>query len=215
MPSSNELLIMGFGGHARSIADIALACGYTQLFFLDDYAKEQEHFFNFPVTDKVSSKAWNCFVAAGNNSRRQMQMQEAQERGWIIESLFSPHATRGIGAQLGKGVLVGHHAHVGPMTIIGDGCIINNAAIVEHDCNIGKFTHVSVNATVSGGVVLGDDVLIGAGAVIRKGVSITDQVVIGAGATVIHDINEAGVYIGTPAKLMKKRLTDKPPIAGS
>ena len=196
---------MGFGGHARSVADVALACGYTKLLFVDANAKEGEHFLDFKVLVNVPSKRWRCVLAAGNNARREEQMQGALENGWSIETLFSPYASRGVGSQIGVGSLILHHAHVGPMAAVGSACIINTGAIVEHECRIGDFSHVSVNATVAGRVVLGRGVFIGAGAIVRNDVTICDSVIIGAGATVICDITEPGTYVGTPAKLMKKR----------
>ena len=207
--SFTELLIMGFGGHARSVADIALACGYSKLLFMDVSAREGEHFLDYPVLVQAPSKHWHCVLASGHNHHREMQMQEAQENGWSIETLLSPHATRGIGSQIGMGSLVAHHAHVGPMVVVGNACIINTGAIVEHECRIGDFSHVSINATVAGRVSLGRNVFIGAGAIVRNGLSICDQVTVGAGATVVSDIVEPGIYVGTPAKLMGRKASSK------
>lgn len=206
MNKSHELLILGFGGHARSVADIALACGYKKLLFLDAAAREGEHFLNFPVYSHIAENHWQCFLAAGDNYRREEQMHHAVTNEWSIETLFSPHAYRGVGSEIGRGTLVAHHAHIGPVARIGDACIINTAAIIEHECDIGDFSHVSVNATLAGGVVLGRKVLIGVGATVRNGVTICDQTVIAAGATVVCDISEPGIYVGTPARLMKKEV---------
>jgi acetyltransferase-like isoleucine patch superfamily enzyme len=45
--------------------------------------------------------------------------------------------------------------------------------------------------------------LIGAGAVILDKLSICDNVIIGAGSVVTRDINDAGTYVGSPAKRVK------------
>lgn len=202
--TSPELLIMGCGGHARSLADVALACGFHSLFFVDPRATINEHFCNFPILQEAPKKKWHCALGAGYNVHREQQMREALEQEWIIETFISPLASKGLGAVIGSGSLIAHHAHVGPMSSIGQACIINTAAIVEHDCCIGDFSHVAVNATLAGGVTLGRHVFIGAGAIIRNGLKICDNTIVGAGSTVVKDISEQGVYIGTPAKLLKK-----------
>jgi len=206
--SPSALLIMGFGGHARSVADVALACGYDELCFMDENAKEDERFLHFLVLKDVPLKAWSCVLAAGNNHRRAEQMKEAEARGWIIQTLISPRASQGVGSHIGMGNVIGHHAHVGPMAAIGHACIINTGAVVEHDCYIGDFCHVSVNATLCGQVVLGRRVFIGAGAIVRNGVTLVDDVMIGAGAVVVADINQPGTYIGTPARLIKPLINN-------
>lgn len=197
-----SLLIMGFGGHARSVADVALACGYKELCFIDTNAKEGEQFLHFLVLKDVPEKPWSCVTAAGNNIQRMEQMKNARAREWFVQTLISPHASQGVGSQIGLGSVVGHHAHIGPITTIGQGCIINTAAIVEHDCDVGDFSHVSVNATLCGHVTLGLRVFVGAGAIIKNGISVVDDVTIGAGAVVVKDINEAGTYVGVPARLV-------------
>ena len=46
--------------------------------------------------------------------------------------------------------------------------------------------------------------IIGAGAIIRDDVKICSDVVIGMGSIVTHDITQTGVYVGCPAKFVKK-----------
>jgi len=55
------------------------------------------------------------------------------------------------------------------------------------------------------GVVIGDDVWIGAGAKILDGVHIADGCVIGAGSVVVASTEKNGIYVGVPAKLMRFR----------
>lgn len=54
-------------------------------------------------------------------------------------------------------------------------------------------------------VVIKDDVWIGFGAIIMPGVNIGEGCVIGAGAVVTKNCEPYGVYVGVPAKLIKKR----------
>lgn len=54
-------------------------------------------------------------------------------------------------------------------------------------------------------IIIGDDVWIGYGAQIMPGVSIEKGCVIGAGAIVTKNTIPYGVYVGCPAKLIKRR----------
>jgi acetyltransferase-like isoleucine patch superfamily enzyme len=61
----------------------------------------------------------------------------------------------------------------------------------------------------NGSVKIGNDVWIGYGVIILPGVSIGDGAVIGAGSVVAKDIPPYSVVVGNPAKVIKKRFSDK------
>lgn len=201
------LLIMGCGGHARSVGDIALHIGYKELLFVDSGARPGEQIFSFNVHQTLPNSlpmGWLAFPASGDNLQRMQQMQIAVEKGFPLATLVSPLSYLGEGGTVAKGTLIAHHAHVGPSAIIGEGCIINTGAIVEHECMIGDFSHISVNATIAGRCKIGKRVFVGAGAIVIDKVRIADDVTIGAGATVVDDIFEPGVYVGVPARPVRR-----------
>nr|WP_166354517.1 hypothetical protein [Bradyrhizobium barranii] len=94
-------------------------------------------------------------------------------------------------------------SHVGPRATIGQSCILNTGCIVEHDCVVGDFSHVSVNATLAGRSRLGSFVFLGAGATIIGRCSVPDGTVCGAGAVVTRSLAVSGTYVGVPARLAK------------
>ncbi len=197
------LLILGFGGHARSVADVALDLGVAELVFVEANAQPAEEFVGFPVHQTMPAwlqNGWSTLPAAGNNDRRWEQMEGAALRGFAVTSLVSKRAYVGTKATLLPGCFVAHHAHVGPLVTIGRGAIINTAAVVDHESRVGDFAHISVNATVAGRCSIGSFVFLGAGATVIDGVSIADRAIIGAGSTVVNDITEPGTYIGSPAR---------------
>jgi UDP-N-acetylbacillosamine N-acetyltransferase len=198
---SKGLFILGFGGHARSVGDIALSSGFDDLTFIDEQAKEGEEFAGFPVVSvlpgNAASAGWFMFPASGDNARRRTQCETAL---LPLATLVAPTASLGTQCEIGQGSLVAHQAHLGPLTRVGRGVIINSGAIIDHECIVGDFSHVSVNATVAGRCRIGTEVLVGAGATVIDGISICDNVIVGAGATVVRDIEVPGVYTGTPAR---------------
>jgi UDP-N-acetylbacillosamine N-acetyltransferase len=204
------LVILGFGGHARSVADVALDLGIRELMFVEASARAGEEFAGFPVLaaiPDVLQDGWTVFSAAGDNAERQRQVECAAAKALPIGRLVSRRAYVGMGATVQSGSLVAHHAHVGPMASVGQGTIINTGAIVDHESRIGDFTHISVNATVSGRCRIGSLVFLGAGTTVIDRIRIVDRVVIGAGSTVVDDIDEPGVYVGSPARRIRRSTT--------
>jgi len=60
-------------------------------------------------------------------------------------------------------------------------------------------------ARTSTGIVLGDDVWLGAGAKVLDGVRIGNHVVVGAGAVVTDDLPDGAVAVGVPARIVRRR----------
>ena len=200
MPSVG-LVILGCGGQARTVADVALAGGIKEILFLDENACEGEQMLGFPVKKDLPGmlpQGWRCIPGSGNNSKREIQIRKAQTNGWPVASIVAPSAIIGTDAVVSSGVFIGHHASVGPKAEIGIGCIINTGAIISHDCKVGNFTHISVNATVAGKAIIGSYCFIGAGSIVIDGVSICSNTVIGAGGVAVRPIQEAGTYVGVP-----------------
>lgn len=205
------VLILGFGGHARSVADVALSLGVKQLRFIDSNARPNENFGGFPVLSDWMQElpdGWSVMPASGDNASRQAQIEQIAKRGWPLATLIAPTATIGFGASVGAGTLVAHHAHVGPMAVVGSGCIINTGAIIEHECTIGDYTHVSVNATVAGRCRIGSRCFLGASSTVIDGKSVGDNVMLGAAACAHRDLVEPGTYVGVPARFLSRKEQD-------
>jgi len=199
--NKKRLIIYGCGGHARSLADVALANGIEDLIFIDDHAQPHEKLFGFDVVKKISDAAHkNLIIAVGDNQQRAKLFESLQKN---IIALISTNAHIGKNARIDKGAFIASGAHVGPNAKIGANTIINTHSVIEHDCMIGKHSHISVNAVVAGKCEIGDFVMIGAGATVINGIKICSNVIIGSGAVVVRDVTEPGTYVGVPAKLIK------------
>jgi sugar O-acyltransferase (sialic acid O-acetyltransferase NeuD family) len=202
------LLILGCGGHARSVADVALAIGYRRLLFIDDNARPGEQILGHPVQcelPRALPDSWGWIAAAGDNRVRQEQSEAIGEGPWpadAMASVIAPSATIGAGAILGAGAFVGHHAHIGPMARLGTGVIVNTSAIVEHDCMIADYAHVSVHATVAGKSRVGCRTFICTGSTVIDGICIGDDIILGAGAVAVVSLDRAATYVGVPARML-------------
>lgn len=197
----SDLIVIGGGGHAKVIIDIAVAQGYKVLGFLDDNPKA-EKLLGYDklgaVSDavKFSDKA-EFVIAIGNNEIRK---KIASEYNLNFATLVHPSAVIGSDTNIAEGTVVMPNAVVNASAKIGKHCIINTAAVVEHDCKIGDFVHISPNATLCGTVHIGDNCHIGAGVTVINNLAVCDDCIVGAGAVVIKEISTKGTYFGVPAK---------------
>lgn len=204
----NKLVIIGASGQGKVVADIALKLRkYREIVFLDDNEKMKECM-GFPVVGKSSDAKQflgqtDYFVAIGNGNIRKKVMLQLQSMQANIATLVHPMASIGENATIGDGTIVMAGAVINPDSKIGQGCIINTCASVDHDCIVGDYVHVSVGAHVCGTVEIGDSTWVGAGATISNNMYVCGGCMIGAGAVVIKNIEEAGTYVGVPAKRIK------------
>ena len=202
--ANNDYIILGCGGHARSVADILLYNkNQVNITFIDNNARENETIYNFPVLKNLDNTIYNknIILGIGDNKIREKLYKEYKNN---VISLISKNTYFGYNVNIGNGTFIAEGVHLGPSVNIGIGCIINTKAVLDHEVTIGDFTHVSVNATLCGKVKIGNNVFVGAGTVIKDGISICDDVIIGAGAVVVKNVMEKGTYVGCPVKKIKE-----------
>lgn len=127
-----------------------------------------------------------------------------KDAGFSFKTIISPTARISRTAIIGEGTIVQDGVNVSSHTKIGDFVKLNTMSNVMHDCNVGNFTTIAPNVCVLGRISIGEKCYLGANATILPDVKIVGGTTIGAGATVLKTIEEKGVYIGTPTRLLKK-----------
>jgi sugar O-acyltransferase (sialic acid O-acetyltransferase NeuD family) len=83
---------------------------------------------------------------------------------------------------------------------IGNFNYLNLSCTLGHDSIIGNYNVINPTVNISGGVEMGDEILLGTGSQILQYKKICSNCVVGAGSVVTKNLEEKGVYIGTPAK---------------
>lgn len=199
----SDLIIIGGGGHAKSVADIAIKNGYNVIGFLDDNEEVTEmlgikRLGAVADCEKYAQKA-KFVIGIGNNAVRK-RIYETYSLSY--ETLIHPSAIIATNVIIENGAVVLAGAIINADAKIGKQSIINTGVVVEHDCKIGEFTMVAPRATICGFTKVGNNCWIGAGSVVNNVVKIYDDVVVGSGAAVVKNIEEAGTYVGVPAKRM-------------
>lgn len=203
------LILVGGGGHCRSVIDAALSAGLEIRGILEAPGTPPGgSVLGIPVvgTDAdIASFVADCaFVVTLGGIK---SMEPRRRLFSLIESSGGRHATVIAStarvspfASIGEGSVVLHGACVNAGASIGRGAIINTLACIEHDASIGDFCHISTCAAVNGGAWVGERSFVGSNATLAQGVTVASGTVIGAAAFVNKDIISAGTYAGVPAK---------------
>lgn len=200
--TSDPIVLLGAGGHAKVVADAILSRGTTVAGFYDDASEPAlvlPGASHLGPLDAASSETRLVILAIGDLSARRAVLDRHPSLHWAsavhASAIVSPRAT------LQPGALIAPRAVVNPGVTIGPHAIINTGAIVEHDCTIGENAHLGPGAILSGGVRIGPDTLIGSGAIVLPGISIGSGCVVGAGAVVTADLPDGCRAVGVPARV--------------
>ena len=206
------LILVGGGGHCKSVIDVAESMGHSILGILD-LPKNVGHFIlGYPVlgTDDdiplfVNQADFIVTVGFIKESSLRLKIHDKiRTSGGHLGTLIASTAYVSRHAQIGAGTVVMHHAFVNAGARIGSGCIINTFVNVEHDALIGDNCHISTGAMVNGDCKVGECSFLGSQSVMVNGTSIISGCIIGAGSVVRKDILEKGIYSGNPAILKIK-----------
>ncbi|WP_039055756.1 acyltransferase [Enterobacter sp. Bisph1] len=103
--------------------------------------------------------------------------------------------------QVGKGTKIQSHSFICEYVTIGERCFIGHGVMFANDMFRSGKPDPDRNSWCR--IVIGNDVSIGSGATILA-VTIADGCVIGAGSVVSKSITEKGVYVGNPARLLRR-----------
>lgn len=174
-------LLIGAGGHAKVVFDIAQENGTAFAAFCDP---QVDSFQSLVKTDDIKAYS-HFFVAVGATNpadldKRQRLFLQAKGYGLLPLTLISQMANCSSSAEIGEGTVVARGAVLQSNCRIGSNSIINTGAIIEHDAVIENFCHIAPGAIILGGAVVGSGSMVGAGAVILPGVEIPESTLIPA-----------------------------------
>lgn len=199
------MFLIGGGGHAKVIADIALRLGLDIQGFYDDNPSRK--IFDIPFMGNIGQinstiKGDQFLVSIGSNLIRKNICSIIQ--GSFSDALIHPEASisqRGV--SIGEGSVVMNGVVINVETQIGKHVIINTSSSIDHECIIGDFSHISPNATLCGDVHVGEGTHFGAGAIAIPGVRIGKWCTIGAGSVILKDVPDYSTVVGNPGRVIK------------
>ena len=205
--NNKNLILIGGGGHCKSVIDVAESAGWTILGILDVVENVGKKVLGYTVIgadeqipEFVHKAYFLVTVGQIKDAGLRIKLHEKiWSAGGELATVIASDAHVSKHSEIGKGTVVMHQAGINAGTKIGKGCIINTMANIEHDAEIGDYCHISTGAMVNGDCWVGHETFVGSGAIVSNGVSIAKRCIISAGAVVRKSISESGIYAGNPA----------------
>lgn len=195
--AKTRLLVVGAGGHGRSVVEAAELSGQFEVVgFLDDALQANKLVLGVPVLGPVATMskhqavADQAIVAVGNNAVREKLMMQLKVVGFTWATVVHPRATVSPTSVIGAGVAVMAGAIVGTEASLGAGAIVNCGAVVDHHATVEDYGHLGVNASMAGGTLLGRGAWMQAGAALGYGVAVPSGVTLAPGEAVDSKTNK-------------------------
>ncbi len=208
-----NLILVGGGGHCKSVIEVAESAGYEIKGILDmpdEVGKEVLPGHKVIGTDdEIPQYVEECdfIITVGfikNPALRIKLYNKVKAAGGRLATIIASTAHVSKYAELGEGTVIMHHAFVNAGAKIGDNCIINTFVNIEHDAEVGNQCHISTGTMVNGECKIGENCFIGSQSVCANCIGIASDIIIGAGSVVRKSICVKGIYAGNPAILKIK-----------
>lgn len=213
--AGNKLLLVGGGGHCRSVLDCVLRSGtYEAVGIVERDGAPEALVLGVPIVGhdadlpRLLADGWRFAAvtlgSVGDPSRRRALFRQLTLLGFHPPVIADPSAVISTHTDIAAGTFIGKRAVVNAGSMIGACAIVNTGAVIEHDCRIGAFCHISPGAVLCGAVQAEENTHIGAGAVVLQGVHIGRGAIIGAGSVILRDVPDGCTVVGDPGRIIKK-----------
>ena len=169
MKNNKNIILLGGGGHCKSVIDVAESAGYNILGILDmpeDVGKKVLDYKVIGTDDDIPQYVDKAefVITVGfikNPTIRIKLYDKLKEAGGKLATIIASTAHVSKYAELGEGTVIMHHAFVNAGAKIGDNCIINTFVNIEHDAEVGNQCHISTGTMVNGECKIGESCFIG------------------------------------------------------
>ncbi len=184
-----DIVLVGFGGHAKSVADTIERIGLYNIVGYTDVCQHESKYEYLGTDDCLDElyksgirNAFVCLGYMGKGNVREILYKRLKSIGYIVPVIVDPSAIVSKNARIEEGSFVGKGAIVNAEAVIGKMCIINTKSLIEHECVVGDFSHVAVGAVLCGQVKVERNVFVGANATIVQGMNVPEKAFIKAGS---------------------------------
>jgi sugar O-acyltransferase (sialic acid O-acetyltransferase NeuD family) len=174
---------------------------------------KKEELFGLPVVpfeeleNRYHPNEYKVFVAIAYNQFnrvRERLYNEVKKKGYSTISYVSSKAFVWRNVEVGENCFIFEDNTIQPWVKIGNNVIIWSGNHIGHHSVIKDHCFISSHVVVSGFCEIGEYCFLGVNSTIIDNVKIAKNCLIGAGATVLKDTEEGKVYVGNPAKPLRK-----------
>jgi sugar O-acyltransferase (sialic acid O-acetyltransferase NeuD family) len=179
----HKILLIGGGGHCKSVIDIIEQEGrYIIAGIVDKKELVGTKVLDYEVIgcdddlEGLHQTYKYAIVTVGqikSNSLRVKLFNTLKNIGYILPVIVSPLAYVSKHSMIEEGSVVHHHAVVNANSKIGKNCIVNTKALVEHDVTVEDHCHISTGAIINGGGVVRENTFFGSNAVSKESIEIS------------------------------------------
>lgn len=144
-------------------------------------------------------------LAFANPVSKEKFINKYKNRGFIWPNLIHPDVLATMKVTYdGEGINIFARTSLMPCSRIKSFAYLNVHCVIGHDTVVGEYTSFSPGALVMGNCSVGKSTYVGVGAATREKIHIGKYCVIGANATVVTDIPDYSMAVGSPAKVIRK-----------
>ena len=173
-----DILLIGGGGHCKSVIDVIEVEGkYSIVGIVDKKELIGQEVLGYKIIgcdndlEKLFNKYKNAVITVGqikSNSLRIKLFNILKNIGYDLPTIISPLAYVSKYSKVEEGTVIMHQALINANVKIGKNCIINTKALIEHDSIVEDFCHISTGAIVNGGVIVKKNSFVGSNTTLKE-----------------------------------------------
>jgi sugar O-acyltransferase (sialic acid O-acetyltransferase NeuD family) len=215
-----DLLILGSGGFARETASAVRAINdasptWRLLDFLDDnpalHGTERSGTPVLGALETAASMPDAAVVACVGNPGDHLARQRVVDRLDLPHERYAtlrhPSAQVGAGCVIGSGTVLLAGVVLTADVTVGAHVSVMPHVVLTHDDVVDDFATIASGVRLGGGVRLGRGAYLGSGTLIRESVTIGAWSLVGMGSVVLQDVPPDQVWVGNPARFLRKTTT--------
>jgi len=207
-----KLIIIGVGGFGREVAWLVerinnVVPEWDLIGFIDD--NKDFHGTDVNGYQVLGDSKWlrnqseDIFAvcAVGSSKVRKKIINKLGNQKYA--TLIDPSVQLSNLVEIGEGSIICAGTIITVNVTLGSHVIINLDCTIGHNAVINSFTTLYPSVNISGDTILAECVEMGTGSQIIQGLKIERATVVGAGSTVVKNLPEYCVAVGSPAKNIK------------
>ncbi|MDC1345472.1 NeuD/PglB/VioB family sugar acetyltransferase [Candidatus Pelagibacter ubique] len=206
---NKKIIIIGGGGHAKSINDIIHRNNLAKKIVGYVDKKKTNLNLNYLGNDSFlqNIKKTSNYVLVngiGINSELREKLFDNLKKKFNFLTLIDNTAIISPFAKIKQGAVIFPLSYVGPSTLIDFNVVIHTKVSIEHDVKIEKNSYVGPGTTICGNCHIKNNTLIGGNSFIKQNIIIGKKNIVGAGSIVLKNFTKQNKKIyGNPAKERK------------
>ena len=191
-----RISVIGAGGFGNEVYHHLINDGFDVTLYDDN--KE-----GFKRPSDINYKTDLVLVAIGDPIIRCKVVNSLPDNVKFFTFISSKSIILDKNVKIGEGSIICAGSVITSNVVIGKHCQFNPNTTIAHDCIIGDYFTATPGVNISGNCKLGNFVYFGTNSCCKQKIEVCDNVTIGMNSGVLKNINESGVYIGTPLKKIK------------